>query len=667
MSPRSPVSVLLSAAGWIAGAAIVTPSLLPPSPAYRTAVVGVALLLFGLSLVARRASFVLAVLTVTVSGVSALVFRFPEPIAAGAIAVSGYFAGALVRSIYDIGEKPPAAPFLSAWWALFVGSAVSAVAGIVHARTAYLLLRGVPPPRAVPLLGTDAQQAVAGTLSALAVLAVAAGFYQAASWLSRTRKGEWAVDLSLVLAALTAGGVALAQKLGALPLWRSARWAEWNRAQSTFTDPSAAGVAAALLIAPLLARTATGRFSIRLSSAVGAVLLVGVVNDAGSRAGLIGMVTSASLFVLWALTRLAAGDRPGVRRRVVRAIGGLSLLLALAFAVALASPSPKGVRSALMARLEGTVSRTLTPSETPSARLILYEAAATLFREHPVVGGGLGSFLYDFPNVAAEVLERPVRATDYPPSYYLGVLAEMGLAGALLLGLLLLGLVRGIAAAPVFDEAWTDGALRAAGAAAALAGLLVVFLFGSHMVYAEIAAFTGILSARLTIPPEGRTQRLLTALVPVVLAGTLVLLLGAVFARALETVDASKAFAYDSTAGLFPVEREPDGRRFRWSTSAAAMDVAVPDGGGRTVSLPVRNARPDRAPVLVDVYWDDRLRGRVPLPFGGWRRLELRIPDSGVLRLVPSATFRPLRGPDQRRLGIEVGERFFLREGGSAR
>jgi hypothetical protein len=237
----------------------------------------------------------------------------------------------------------------------------------------------------------------------------------------------------------------------------------------------------------------------------------------------------------------------------------------------------------------------------------------------------------------------------------------MGLAGASLLGLLLIGMIRGIAAAFAFHEAHTATALRAAGAAAALAGLLVVFLFGSHMVYAEIAAFTGILSARLKIPPEGRTHRLLVALVPVVLAGTLVLLAGSVLSRGIETFSARQAFAYEPTAGLFPVEREPDGRPFRWSSSAAAMPIELPSGGGCVVSVPIRNARPDRAPVFVEVLWDDRPRGRVSIPFGAWLRLEIPVETSGVLRLVPSSTFRPPRGPDRRYLGVELGEKVFVR------
>ena len=43
-----------------------------------------------------------------------------------------------------------------------------------------------------------------------------------------------------------AGGVALFQKIGVLPVFRAEPWGEWGRAHSVFTDPSAAGVAAAV-------------------------------------------------------------------------------------------------------------------------------------------------------------------------------------------------------------------------------------------------------------------------------------------------------------------------------------------------------------------------------------------------------------------------------------
>ena len=145
------------------------------------------------------------------------------------------------------------------------------------------------------------------------------------------------------------------------------------------------------------------------------------------------------------------------------------------------------------------------------------------------------------------------------------------------------------------------------------------------------------------------------------LAGALVLLAGSVLSRGLATIEPRQAFAYEPTAGLYPVEREPDGHPFRWSTSAAAMPIQLPSRGAGIVSVPVRNARPDQAPVAVEVFWDDRPLGSVEVPFGKWHRLEVPVEASGVLRLVPSSTFRPLRGPDRRRLGVELGERVYLR------
>ncbi|HQR47323.1 MAG TPA: hypothetical protein PK598_15085, partial [Thermoanaerobaculia bacterium] len=88
---------------------------------------------------------------------------------------------------------------------------------------------------------------------------------------------------------------------------------------------------------------------------------------------------------------------------------------------------------------------------------------------------------------------------------------------------------------------------------------------------------------------------------------------------------------------------------------AAAWRVAGEPGGSRTLSLPVRNARPDRRPVGVAVSWNGRALGRVTLAGDGWKRLVLPVAGPGVLRLAVSETFRPDRPDDLRRLGIEAG------------
>jgi len=148
----------------------------------------------------------------------------------------------------------------------------------------------------------------------------------------------------------------------------------------------------------------------------------------------------------------------------------------------------------------------------------------------------------------------------------------------------------------------------------------------------------------------------------VVLAGALVLLLGGVVIRAYETSTAEAAFLRSPSAGLFPVEREPLGRAFRWTSSAAAMKVGFPapgeTGAGRRIGpanlvWPMKSARPDGAATAVDVFWNDVSRGRVSLPNGRWVDLLLPVDGPGIVRLAVAETFRP-RGADRRLLGIEV-------------
>jgi O-antigen ligase len=654
-------AALLSCLGWAALLAFTFPLVLPPFPGYRTAVALAALVLFGAALAAPKAAFVLAFSAATLGGVSALAFGASEPLAATPLVLFGYFAGASLKDLYD--TRPPVRrpPLLLPLRAFAAVSAVSGAAAFVGLRTSYLLTRGVGPPFAANVLGEDASQILPGILGALLPLLVAAGMHRiAARFVAEARSAV--LDRALFASALLAGGVALLQKTGALPLLRSQRWAEWHRAQSTFTDPSAAGVAVALLIVPLLALAATGSVARRLLASVAGAALLVVLADAGSRAGLVGTVTATLVFVLWGLTRLAAGESGGARRRVAGTIGALAILSALVLAAALSWPNRGAVRSALLARLEAPFRTQPTPFEETPSRLLLYEGAWEAFRAHPVAGIGLGAFRMVFPDLASKALGRIVRTSDHPPSLYLGTLAESGLAGASLLALLLLGVVRSAGRALTLEgDSHDDETVLRAAAAASMIGLGVVFLFGSHLVYAEIAALVGLLTARLPLREDGHTGRFLVAVVPVVLAGALVCAIGGTVAQAWDTRTAEAAFRNSASAGVYDVEREPGGRPFRWTGESAAWPIerlSLPPGSDSIVlALPVRNERPDGHPAALDVFFDDTLRGRVMLPPGEWRRLELTVSPGarGVLRIRAVNPFRPASRHDLRLLGIQIG------------
>ncbi|MCM3876793.1 MAG: O-antigen ligase family protein, partial [Thermoanaerobaculia bacterium] len=343
-------------------------------------------------------------------------------------------------------------------------------------------------------------------------------------------------------------------------------------------------------------------------------------------------------------------------------IGALAILSALLFAAALSWPNRGAVRSALLARLEAPFRTQPTPFEETRGRLLLYEGAWEAFRMHPVAGFGLGSFRIVFPDLAARELGHTVRTTDHPPSLYLGTLAESGLAGASLLLLLLLGVSRSAGRALTLEgDAHDDETVARAAAAASMIGLLVVFLFGSHLVYSEIGALVGLLTARLPLREDGRTGRFLAAVVPVVLAGALVCAIGGVAARAWETRTAEAAFRYATSAGVYDVEHDAKGRPFRWTGESAAWLVSLPPRApgapSPVLTLSARNGRPDGRPAAADVFWGDTLRGRVTLPPGEWKRIELAaLPEeSGILRIRVVQPFRPASRRDPRLLGLQIG------------
>jgi hypothetical protein len=129
---------------------------------------------------------------------------------------------------------------------------------------------------------------------------------------------------------------------------------------------------------------------------------------------------------------------------------------------------------------------------------------------------------------------------------------------------------------------------------------------------------------------------------------------------------ADAAFRRAPDAGVWAAETEPDGRTFRWTAATAAWRIPGGAEGAAVAVLPVRNARPDRRVLGLDVWVDDAPRGRATLPAGPWRLLEVPVTAAPgvpvVLRVAVSETFRPPARSDRRELGIETGPAPALRQ-----
>jgi len=179
--------------------------------------------------------------------------------------------------------------------------------------------------------------------------------------------------------------------------------------------------------------------------------------------------------------------------------------------------------------------------------------------------------------------------------------------------------------------------------------LLVVFLFGSHLLYPK-SRRSSASSRAAAAQADGRTARLSRAR-PVVVAGALVVLAGGALHAGFASRTADDAFRYAETAA------------FRRRTGAVGPAVPL-DGARGRVARPGRpesagpsRSRAERPPdlraVSLAVFWNDR-------PLGEWRSPRRAgsgsscRPRSGVLRVEVSETFRPsARGLAP--VGIEVG------------
>ena len=528
-----------------------------------------------------------------------------DPVAWPALLFGGLAAGWSFRFIYDFDSMPEPSPLDRPLRALVLLWTLATVLAVARASTLWAALRGLTG-RAVNGDGLPETAAIRESLLAFSALFAGAAFF-----LLLRRQGP-AVRLKALRAALLGVCVsalaACLQGLGLLPPETRPYWKLTGRITGASADPNSLGLLCALALvlvaAGLLRAAARDRFG-----PIAAILLAAGLLLSGSRAGFL-------LLVLGVLILFLAGGLPSRAR-----LATLVLLAAAALGASLFLL--RGSAGTLGTRLAQSFDPKLPIAYRVSERPLLWRAAGRLFLRHPVEGGGMGVFAWQFPDLMKEE-NRRFLMRDNPGSAYVQALAETGAVGFLLTAFFAVSL-----GALALRRAHEKDSI-AAGSGVAAAAFLAALAVGSHWFAADVSLLFFLLASLVAGPPPKRASEdpKTEAATPWLRRSLLVVvLLYAVAAGAavLATARPEEAFRHSPRIGFHDEEVGPGGP-FRWTRRRFALWVER----GQTRRILLAHYSPSPRPVEIDVT----LGGRTVF------RRALKAGESATLRLNGS-TLRP--------------------------
>jgi O-antigen ligase len=521
-----------------------------------------------------------------------------NPVAWPALLLGGLAAGWFFRFIYDFDSIPEPSPLDRPLRALLLLWTLATVLAVGRASTLWATLRGLRG-RAVNGEGLPEMAAVRESLLAFSALAAGAVFF-----LLLRRQGPAVRSRALRAALLGVCASALAacfQRLGLLPAETRPYWKLTERIAGAAADPNSLGLLCALALvlvaAGLLRATARDRFAPAAAIVLAAGLLL-----SGSRAGFL-------LLLLGVLILLLAG---GLASRARLA----TLVLLGTAAVAGGILLLRGSAGTLGNRLAQSFDPKLAIEYRMSERPLLWRAAGRLFLRHPVEGGGMGVFTWQFPDLMKEE-NRRFRMRDNPGSAYVQALAETGAAGFLLTAVFVVSLV-----ALALRRARENDVL-VAGSGVAAAAFLAALALGSHWLAPDVSLLFFLLAALVAGPAPAKTSEDLKAEEAAPwrrrsLSIVVLLYAAAAGTAVLATARPEETFRHAPRIGFHEEEVGPGGP-FRWTRRKFGLWVEP----GQTRRILLAHYSPSPRPVDVDVT----LEGRTAF------RLALKAGESATLRL----------------------------------
>lgn len=621
-SPRTLVRVvqllLAIGAGWV-----LLLVAFPPGAPDRLPVLSIGVALTLLAAVRPDRALVLFAFVFPCAGLLARAFHGTDTAAWVPILLAAVVAGWCFRFIYDFESAPQPSGGDDLLRALLAVWVLSTIVALARAETIWALLHRLSG-RAVNSEGLNESVAVRESVLALASLAGGAVFFfllRRSSDLLRQRVKTAAIA-GVSLSAVAAG----LQKVGFLPGETKAIWKATERLSGGAADPNSLGILCALALV-VAATGGVGRVTRVPQAAAILVLAVGLMLS-GSRSGLLILVVSLVVVAFFGSVRL--------RRAAI------ALPLALLFGLALLLV--RGARGTVGERLARTVDFSVPLEFRVSARPALWRAAGELFLEHPVEGGGMGSFSWRFPDLVA-LQNRRLAMRDNPGSGYAQALAETGAVGFLLTAgfALVLGIASIRRARGSGEEGWR------ASSGVAVVAFLSVLLLGSHWLAPDVCLLFFLL-ASIAIPAAVSRGRLTSRL----RFGSVLLYAAAAAVAVFATARPDETFRYSPRIGFH--EREPSaGGHFRWTRRRFALWVRP----GESVPLGLAHFTPENRVVeLVASSGPHALYRRSFAP-GEIAHVVVKAPEARPAAVVfsLSSAFVPKRlgiSDDRRELGLQA-------------
>lgn len=346
-------------------------------------------------------------------------------------------------------------------------------------------------------------------------------------------------------------------------------WITLDRAVGTFSDPNSFGVFIGLALIVLVQRIVGARRGPPTIGWVGVVLgWLLLTPYAGSRTFFLALVIW-SLLLLWVFKRRWL-MRVGCGGCVALLVWNVFIMIAPEAFNGLIAILPSGGR-----RLANALDLAML-GDTFASRLIFWRLSIAAWWEAPLTGIGF----HRFPLVVTAIADRigiPLAGwSDNPNSFYLGVFAELGvLGGVILAGTAMQFRVRRNVGSPKNLLAY--GAIV----------LFILLLIGPHTDFDEVALLAALFLAEFVVVRERLTG--------ISLPGKLC----AVAALGVFTVLA--VYHLHSARGLYPAEIDSEGKLFQWSSKEAYLSLpcdspAIPrtiPEANRVAQISLRVIHPD--------------------------------------------------------------------------